>query len=70
MTMKGMSETTKPRRKRASKKNQKILAIPATADEIRAAYNLTPAEIRYAKRILDEVSKESSRRKASGSAGR
>jgi hypothetical protein len=58
--MKGQT-SRKPARKRTSKKYPKILAIPASAEEIRAAYKLTPAEIRYAKRILAEVERESAR---------
>ncbi len=69
-----MKEATKTTRKagaqKRSKKYPKILAIPATAEEIRAAHNITPEEIRYAQRILDRVKKESSRRKASSGAGR
>jgi hypothetical protein len=46
--------------KRGSKKYPKILAVPKSAEAIRAAYNLTPAEIRHAKRVLAEVEKERS----------
>jgi hypothetical protein len=51
--------TRKPgAQKRASKKYPKIVAVPSSAEEIRAAYNFTPAEIRRAKRILASVQKE------------
>ncbi len=46
--------------KPASKKYPKILAVPLSAEEIRRRHNITPAEIRRAKRILERVSKESS----------
>ena len=41
-----------------SKKFPKILAIPATADEMQATYKFTPAEIRYVRRILAEVERK------------
>ena len=47
--------------KRTSKKYPKILTIPLSAQEIRAAYKLTPAEIRHAQRVLAEVERESAR---------
>jgi hypothetical protein len=56
-TRKAAATPTASRRK---KKYPKILAVPASAEEIRAAYNFTPAEIRRAKRILEAVRKERS----------
>jgi hypothetical protein len=47
--------------KRGTKKYPKILAVPSTADEIQAVYQFTPAEIRYAKRILARVERKSAR---------
>jgi len=53
--------TRKPgAQKRASRKYPKIVAIPSSAEEIRAAYNFTPAEIRHVKRVLGRVLKQSS----------
>lgn len=47
--------------KRTSKKYPKIVTTPSTADELQAVYNFTPAEIRYAKRIIAKVRRESAR---------
>ena len=62
--MKGMKKAAAKKTARkaglqpGSKKFPKILAIPASAEEIRAAYNITPEEIRYAQRILARVERK------------
>jgi hypothetical protein len=53
---------------KASRKNAKIRLTKATASEILAAHKITPAEIRHAKRLIEEA--ERSLRRSSRSTKR